>query len=137
MDSLSVSRPLTAEQAAKLDPLVLAYVGDGVETLYVRKCLALASPTDNAGKLHRKTVALVSAEAQARQADACLAAMTQEEQSIYRLARNHKTKSSAKNATIGAYHKASGLEAVWGYLYLTGQAERLQELLSLAIEAKE
>ncbi|MBO4535003.1 MAG: ribonuclease III [Clostridia bacterium] len=130
-DRLS-SQVISPERARGLDPLVLAYVGDGVETLWVRTHFALEAPTDSAGKLHRKTVGVVSAEAQAKGADAILDLLSEEERDVYRQARNHKTKSGAKNATVGDYHKATGLEAVWGYLYLTGRQERLDELLALA-----
>jgi len=132
MSCIQPSCVVSRERAKAMEPLVLAYVGDGVETLWVRTHFALTSPLDSAGKLHRKTVGLVSAEAQAKGADAILDRLSEEERDVYRLARNHKTKSGAKNATVGDYHKATGLEAVWGYLYLTGQADRLEELLALA-----
>ena len=132
MQCLLSSQPMSRERVQSLDPLVLAYVGDGVETLWVRTHFAAACPTESAGKLHRRTVGVVSAEAQAKGADAILELLSEEERDVYRQARNHKTKSGAKNATVGDYHKATGLEAVWGYLYLTGQQGRLDELLALA-----
>ena len=127
----AIHTPLTKEQALDLDALVLAYVGDGVQSLYVRTYLAVRTGA-KAGKLHRESVSKVSAVAQAEEADAVRALFTPEEDDVYRKARNHKSKSTAKNASVGDYRKASGLEAVWGYLYLTGQNERLGYLLSIA-----
>lgn len=114
-----------------MDPLVLAYVGDSVQSLYVRTGLC-AHHSAKAGALHGMSIGSVSAAAQAEAVDRVRNLFTPEEDDIYRLARNHKTKSSAKNATLSDYHKASGLEAVFGYLYLTGQGERLALLLESA-----
>ena len=127
----TIHTPLTKEDALELDALVLAYVGDGVQSLYVRAYLA-ATDGGKAGKLHRESVSKVSAAAQAEEADEVRGLFTAEEDDVYRKARNHKSKSTAKNASVGDYRKASGLEAVWGYLYLTGQNERLGYLLSVA-----
>lgn len=137
MDLFPQSPTLDHDAVAKIDSLALAYVGDAVQTLYVRSLLLGQNAGQSAGKLHRLTIGKVSAAAQAEQADRVLPLLSEEERDVYRLARNHKTGSSAKNATVGDYHKASGLEAVWGYLYLTGQADRLNELLAIAIQDKE
>ncbi len=120
--------PLDKTVVLAMDPLVLSYVGDAVQSLYVRTCLAFGH-AENAGGLHRRSLHWVTAAAQAQAADKLRADFAPEEDQVYRTARNHKTKSTAKNATVGDYHKASGLEAVWGYLYLTGQHERLAYLL--------
>lgn len=127
----TIHTPLTKEQALGLDALVLAYVGDGVQSLYVRAYLAVAKG-GKTGRLHHESVSKVSAVAQAEEADAVRDLFTPEEDDVYRKARNHKSKSTAKNASVCDYRKASGLEAVWGYLYLTGQNERLGYLLSIA-----
>ena len=121
--------PMDKETVAAMDPLVLAYVGDSVQSLYVRTALC-ANHHSKAGALHGMSIGSVSAAAQAEAVDRVRALFCAEEDDIYRLARNHKTKSSAKNATLRDYHKASGLEAVFGYLYLTGQKERLAMLLA-------
>ena len=118
-----------------MDPLVLAYVGDSVQALYVRTGLC-TRPNAKAGQLHRRSIDAVSAAAQAQAVDRVRALFVPEEDDIYRLARNHKTKSSAKNASLADYHKASGLEAVLGYLYLTGQSERLDTLLAAAVKGE-
>ena len=131
-----IASPLTQEQALAMDPMVLAYVGDGVQTLYVRTYLA-ADVGGRAGQLHRQSIAKVSAVAQAAEVDAVRSLFSEVEDNVYRLARNHKSKSVAKNASVADYRKASGLEAVWGYLYLTGQRERLGYLLSVAHKFEE
>lgn len=110
------------------NPVVLAFIGDAVHTLYVRE--SLARTTDyKANKLHKITSGEVKAAAQAEKADRIQSLLTEAEKDIYLRARNAHTGSSAKNASIGEYKKATGFEAVIGYLYLTGQNERLKELL--------
>jgi ribonuclease-3 family protein len=132
----TISQPLSIAEARELDALVLAYVGDGVQSLYVRAYLA-AQHGGRAGALHAMSIGKVSAVAQAEEVDAIRQLFTPEEDDVYRKARNHKSKSTAKNASVADYRKASGLEAVWGYLYLTGQNERLGQLLSLAHKFEE
>lgn len=117
------------DQAKQMNPLVLAFVGDSVQTLYVRAKLAVNCNT-KAGKLHLSASKEICAATQAITAEKLIGEFTEEERSIYLRARNSKTKSFAKNADIIDYHKASGLEAVLGYLYLTGKNERLGYFLS-------
>ena len=119
---------ITEKQARELNPLVLAFVGDGVQTLYVRTRLAVQSHA-KAGVLHMHASAVVNAAAQARNAEELLPEFSEEEESIYRRARNNHSAHRAKNANETDYHKASGLEAVIGYLYLTGKDERLEYIL--------
>lgn len=130
-----LASPMDKAQVAAMDPLVLAYVGDSVQALYVRTALC-PMPSAKAGGLHARSIDCVSAAAQAQAVDRVRALFSPEEDDIYRLARNHKTKSSAKNATLADYHKASGLEAVFGYLYLTGQNQRLGLLLAAAVQGE-
>ena len=112
----------------EFNPVVLAYVGDAVHTLYVRENLALT--TDHkANKLHKITASEIKAVAQAVKADKILPMFTEAEKDVFMRARNAHTGSVAKNASIGEYKKATGFEAVIGYLYLTGQIERMKELL--------
>lgn len=132
----NIASPLTFQQVVAMDPMVLAYVGDGVQSLYVRTHLA-AEHGGRAGQLHQLSIAKVSAVAQAAEVDVVRSRFSEAEDKIYRLARNHKSKSMAKNAPATDYRKASGLEAVWGYLYLTGQNERLGQLLSIAHKFEE
>lgn len=111
----------------QMNPLVLAFVGDGVETLRVRTQVALASDAKT-NALHRQTAGKVNAHAQSEQAERILPFLTEEETEIYLRARNSKSHHHAKNFSVNDYRRASGLEAVIGYLYLTGETERLDEL---------
>ena len=120
---------MTTKQARELNPLVLAYVGDGVHTLYVR-LQELGKTTGKADKLHKAVTARVKAEAQAKSMQAILPLLDEEENDIFHRARNAHSHSMAKNATVVDYRIATGYEALIGYLYLTGQSERLEFLLS-------
>lgn len=109
-----------------LSPLTLAFVGDAVYGLLVRQKLAGLDLA--AARLHPASVRLVRAEAQARAAEALFPRLTEEEQGIFKRGRNAHTGGVPKNATVGEYHAATGLEALFGYLYLAGRDDRLTEL---------
>ena len=121
--------PMTTKQARELNPLVLAYVGDGVHTLYVR-LQELGKTTGKADKLHKAVTARVKAEAQANSMQAIIDELTEDESDIFHRARNAHTHSMAKNATVSDYRLATGFKALIGYLYLTGQHDRLEYLLT-------
>lgn len=123
-------------QVRELNPLVLAYVGDGVQQLYVRTELA-GETTAKAGELHKLASMRIKASAQAADMDKLLPLLTEEESAVYRRARNSKMHTMAKNATCADYKKASGFEAVIGYLYLLGRTQRLESLLRGIQESKE
>lgn len=125
----SLINTISCAEAKQLNPLVLAFVGDSVQTLYVRTKLTM-SANQKAGGLHKLASLEVCATAQADAVQSLIEIFTSDEADIYRRARNSKSKSAAKNADIIDYHKASGYEAVLGYLYLTGQHERLDYLLN-------
>ena len=120
---------ITTKQARELNPLVLAYVGDGVHTLYVR-LQELGKTTGKADKLHKAVTARVKAEAQANSMQTIIDELSEEENDIFHRARNAHTHSMAKNATVSDYRLATGFEALVGYLYLTGQNDRLEYLLT-------
>ena len=124
------ANPMTTKQARELNPLVLAYVGDGVHTLYVR-LQELGRTTGKADKLHKAVTAQVKAEAQAKSMQAIMDILTEEENDIFHRARNAHYHSMAKNATVCDYRLATGYEALIGFLYLTGQRDRLEYLLSV------
>ena len=123
--------PMTTKQARELNPLVLAYVGDGVHTLYVR-LQELGKTTGKNDKLHKAVTARVKAEAQAKSMLAIMELLDEEESDIFHRARNAHSHSMAKNATVSDYRIATGFEALIGYLYLTGQHDRLTYLLSVS-----
>ena len=122
---------MTTKQARELNPLVLAYIGDGVHTLYVR-LVELGRTTGKADKLHKAVTAQVKAEAQAKSMQSIMDQLTEEENDIFHRARNAHTHSMAKNATVCDYRLATGFEALIGFLYLTGQTDRLEYLLTVS-----
>lgn len=117
-----------------VNPLTLAYIGDGVYELVVRSVMVARTNT-RAGLLHRQTSQYVKAEAQSKMVDVLLPVLTQEEESFYRRGRNAKSPTMAKNASVNDYRRATGFEALMGYLYLTDQMERIVELTKLALDA--
>lgn len=122
---------LSIQEARLLNPLVLAFVGDAVETLYVRRKLAMHSDA-KANRLHTLATREINATAQSRAVESIMDMLTEEESDIYRRARNSKVSTPAKHATLDDYKKASGFEAVLGYLYLTGRSKRIKELMEAA-----
>ena len=122
--------PQEKNKVKQMNPLVLAFVGDGVETLFVRSKVAL-SCDEKANALHKKAAAEVNAHAQSEQVERILPYLTEEETEIYHRARNSKSRHHAKNFSVTDYRRASGWEAVIGYLYLTGETDRLKELFEL------
>ena len=117
-------------------PLTLAYIGDAVFDLVIRTVVVERGNT-SANKLHHKTVTYVNARVQARMIEALMDELTEEEQMIYKRGRNAKSYTTAKNATVIEYRKATGFEALCGYLYLTGKQERMLSLIKKAISLVE
>lgn len=116
-----------------ISALGLAHMGDGVFELLVRSWLCLHGKATSAN-LHRATVSYVSAPAQARQMDRMLPLLTDEEATIYRRGRNAHVHAVPKNATAGEYARATGLECLFGALFLTGQTGRINELFEKTME---
>ena len=124
-----ISQKITEERAKLMSPVVLAYLGDAVYSLYVREKLAFNSDAKS-GALNKKAAQTVSAGQQAKLVTAILPILTEKEQDIYRRAKNAKKISKAKNQAPTDYSKSTGFEALVGYLYVTGQEERMNYLLS-------
>lgn len=118
-----------------LSPLTLAFVGDAVFGLLVRERLADLDLA--AGRLHPASVRLVRAEAQAAAAALLLPLLSEEEEGVYKRGRNAHTGSVPKNATVGEYHAATGLEALFGFLYLAGRTERARTLFNRIWDASD
>lgn len=113
-------------------PLTLAYIGDAIYDLVIRT-IVVERGNRSANNLHKKAVAYVNAKVQARMIDALEEELTEEEAAVYHRGRNAKSYTTAKNASVIEYRKATGLEALCGYLYLQGQQERLLYLIREAI----
>ena len=117
---------------SQLSPLTLAFVGDAVFDLFVRERLVcLANRPVN--RLHSLAVSLVKASSQARAAKKLSEKLSEKELSVLKRGRNAHTNHKAKNASESDYHYATGLEALFGFLYLSGESDRLRELFELTL----
>ena len=113
--------------------LNLAFIGDGVFDLLVREHL-VRSEGGQVGELNKAKVEMVNCKSQAGFANLIMPKLTEEEVEIYKRGRNTKVNSASKHSTLSDYHAATGLEALFGYLYLKGEDERIKELFTLIIE---
>ncbi len=122
--------PVSRERAQNINVVTLAFLGDAVQSLYVRRELTLDKDRKSSDiqKLFAKKV---SAVGQNELLDKIQDILTDEEREIFRRARNAKKSSKAKNATSAEYSRSTGIEAVFGYLYLIGEYDRIEELLSI------
>lgn len=118
---------MTPQQVNAMSALALAHIGDAVFELLVRSRLCMLGGCTN-GRLHRDTVAQVCAGAQAELAEKLLPLLTEEETAYYRRGRNAHPHGIPKNATPAQYSRATGLEALFGALFLLGRMERANEL---------
>ncbi len=114
-------------------PLTLAYIGDGIYDLIIRS-LVVGKGNTKASDLHKRTSQIVKAKTQAEMIEVLLPMLTDEEKDIYRRGRNAKSPTMAKNATMSDYRKATGFEALMGYLYLKNEVPRIVELVKYGIE---
>ena len=118
--------------AYQYSPLALAYMGDSILDLLVKKYFVTHSNMQP-HKYHVEVSKIVKAVNQADYIDRIMEELSEEELDVYKRGRNTNTHSKAKNATMGQYRKATGLEALYGYLYLKGDVGRLVELVSTGI----
>ncbi len=124
---------LCQQEIQKMSALALAHIGDAVFELLVRTDLCKQGYAVN-GNLHRETVARVCAPAQAVFTERILPHLTEAEAAVYRRGRNAHVHSIPKNATHAQYGKATGVEALFGMLYLSGQNERIAALFALGTQ---
>ena len=117
-------------------PLTLAYIGDAIFELVVRTVLVERKNTQPE-KLHKAATKIVKAETQALMIEAIKEELTEEELAVFKRGRNAKAVTRAKNATMSEYRRATGFEALMGYLYLKGDIERMIMLIHLGIEKAE
>jgi ribonuclease-3 family protein len=133
LDLIERTFDIREQDVRTYSPLTLAYIGDGVYELVIRT-MVVEQANRPASELHKLTTAYVKAEAQAKMIVALKEELTETEAEIFRRGRNAKPYTTAKNATRADYHKATGFEALMGYLYLTRQEERMLELIRRGIE---
>lgn len=131
----NVNTSLTKEDIRMMSPLQLAYVGDACYELMVRTFLLDKNLSVNL--LHKKATGYVKAKAQARIVGKLGEVLNEEEKDIVRKGRNTKTNSNPKNAELIDYKYATGFEALFGYLYLTNQDLRLEEIFNFIIKIED
>ena len=137
-ESLSLLKQLKKEfECGEVDirtysPLTLAYIGDSIYDLIIRT-VVVERGNRAAANLHKKAIKFVNAATQAAMAEAIMEELSEEEQSVYRRGRNAKSYTSAKNASISDYRKATGFEALLGYLYLQDRTDRVIYLVKQAL----
>lgn len=117
-------------------PLTLAYIGDSIYDLVIRTML-VKKGNCQPNKLHHRASALVKASAQAEMIERLMPYLTEEEVHIYKRGRNAKSYTMAKNATMLDYRKATGFEALIGYLYLAEDTRRMIELIKMGLDKGE
>ena len=127
------SPQLSEQDANKISMLGLAHIGDGVYELLVRTMLCTQGHAA-VGELHRLTVARVKAPAQAKAMERLLPLLDEGELALYKRGRNAHVHGVPPGASVGEYHAATGLEALFGWLYLQGRLARIEELFAAAME---
>ena len=113
-------------------PLTFAYIGDGIYDLIIRS-IVVGRGNTRVNELHKRTSHIVKAHTQAEMIEKLLPHLTETEKDIYRRGRNAKSFTMAKNATVSDYRKATGFEALMGYLYLSDEFQRIVGLVKLGL----
>ena len=136
LDIIKDKFELTGSDPGQYSPLSLAFIGDSIYGA-VAKSVVVLEGNCPANTLDHKAVKYVKAISQAKAADYMIEndIFTEEEMAVYKRGRNAKSPTTAKNAPVGDYRKATGLEAVIGWLYLRGDTERVVDLVKIAIES--
>ena len=136
LSDIQTAFPGKKQDVRTYSPLTLAYIGDAVYDLIIRT-VVVERANRPANELHHITVRYVSAEAQSRIVETLIESFTEEELSVYRRGRNSKPHTMSKNASPADYLKATGFEAVLGYLYLQDKMERVLKLVKKGVESLE
>ena len=123
---------IIAENVNQYSPLVLAYIGDAVFEIYVRRML-VSQGNARVDMLHKKATEYVKSSAQSASYRRIESGLTEEEITIYKRGRNAKS-TPPKNADVVEYHTATGLEALIGYIYLSGDINRLDEIMDMILK---
>jgi len=126
-------RPDLSGELRGISVLALAHIGDAVFELMVRTWLCMQGAS-TAKRLHGGTVAFVSAKAQAEAADRILPKLSEEEKTVFKRGRNAHANTVPRASTYEEYHIATGIEALFGFLYLSDRSQRLSELFEIIVE---
>ena len=135
MEAVIKGMNLQETDPKQLSPLVLAYIGDCVYDLVIKTYLLDKKGNMPVNKLNRMASSLVKAETQSKLIGYIEESLTADEEAVYKRGRNAKSYTSAKNASIGDYRRATGFEALMGYLYLGRRYDRMVELVKMALDA--
>lgn len=132
-DDLRV-KEYTSEEAKLLNPLQLALIGDGAYEVFIRNYILSTDDQLSAHKIHKKAITYVKAKSQADIIHKLEEELTEDELYIYKRGRNTKSATVPKNADVRDYRMATGFEALTGYLYLSGNKERLNYIFNRSVE---
>ena len=119
---------------AQLSPLVLAYIGDSIFDLVIKTYLLDTKGNMQVNKLNRFASNIVKAQSQSEMIGIIETLLSPAEEAVYKRGRNAKSYTSAKNASISDYRRATGFEALMGYLYLEGEYERMIQLIKAGLD---
>ncbi|MCL2674159.1 MAG: ribonuclease III [Defluviitaleaceae bacterium] len=133
LNTLSKDNTPHAGSAGNYSPLTLAYIGDAVFELLVRTHVLSENGNMQAAKLHKKSAAIVCAKAQSEAYFKLLEHLTEDELNTLKRGRNARPHSMAKKTSVAEYLHATGVETLFGYLFLAGETARLKELFQIVI----
>ena len=126
---------LSETEALQINPVALAFLGDAVYSLWVRERLVVSN-TGSSADYQRSASLVESARGQNVLIERVLPILTERETEIFKRGRNAKKATKSKSASVAEYNRSTGFEAVLGFLHLTGNDERVDELLSMMDEVK-
>lgn len=124
-------------EARNMNPLTLAFIGDGIFEIYVRERVIILNKDLKPNDLHRNAINYVKASSQSFIIEKIEEKLSEDEFYIYKRGRNMKSHTIPKNASVLDYRRSSGFEALVGYLYLTGNIKRLDEIIIMAFKTIE
>lgn len=127
-------REFSKDEARMLNPLQLALIGDGVFEVFIRNYILARNTALSANKIHVKAIGYVKAKSQSCIMHEIQQFLNEEEEAVYKRGRNAKSPTVPKNADVRDYRMATGFEALIGYLYLTGNKERMEFIFNKSIE---
>ena len=127
-------REFSKDEARMLNPLQLAIIGDGIFEVFIRTHILTKNTALSANKIHVKAIGYVKAKSQSCIMHEIEEFLTEEEDAVYKRGRNAKSPTVPKNADVRDYRMATGFEALVGYLYLTGNKQRLEFVFNKSIE---
>ena len=130
----NIEKKMSKGELNRISPLTLAYLGDTVYESYIREYIIKKNIFTKINELHKEAIKYVNAHSQSKAIKGLEKELTEEEMSVFKRGRNHKKNTAAKNAKIVDYRHSTGFEAVIGYIYLSGNIDRLEYIISKSIE---